>query len=414
MDKKEKKNILIVGSSAAAYAVAKRFASYDNVEKVYAASGNAAMKEFAEVVDIRENNVNELLEFALENSVDLTVAVSTKAIKADIANVFQQNSQQIFAPAAKSAQFALSRSFSKKFLYKLHIPTPRFGIFEKSSIAMDYLTKSQMPVIISTDELSDASIMAVCSTMDCARRCVDDISMYNEEKFVVEEYVYGHNFTVYVITDGYNALPLAVCADYKFLEDGEGGLYTCGSGAFAPDYKVSQDVLSAVMNNLGTIFSYLENGGEPYMGILGVECVLKDNGDFVTTGFTPFLKDHDAQVVLNSLDENLYTLFEACAVGSFADDYEKISLKNTTSAAVVLFSRKDGNCISGLDLIDDTTEVSHFATAKNELFEYETNKGRTLVVTQQAATLSSARKLLYENTDVIRFEGKKYRSDICR
>lgn len=414
MDKKEKKNVLIVGSGAAAYAVAKRFASYEDVQNVFVASGNAAMKEFAQVLDIREDNVNELLEFVLENSVDLTIAVSPKAIKADIANIFQQNSQQIFAPSAKSAEFALSRSYCKKFLYKQHIPTPRFGIFEKSSIAMDYIEKAQMPVIISSDEVSDLSVMAVSSSIDCARRCIDDMSMYREEKIIIEEYTDGHNFTVYAISDGYNVLPLTVCADYKFLEDGEGGLYTCGSGAFAPNYKVSDDIVGCVMNNISKILSYLQGAGNPYLGILGAECVLFNDGNFMTTGFTTFLKEHDAQVVLNSLDENLYTLFESCAVGAFADDYERIALKDSSSAAVVLFSRKDGNLIKGLDLIDDMTEISHFSTQKNELFEYRTNKGRTLVVTQQAATLTSARKLLYDNVSVIDFEGKKFRSDICK
>lgn len=410
---KKKKKVLIVGSGAAAYAVCKQFVSYENVEKVYAASGNQAMKEFADVLDIREDNVNELLEFVLENAVDLTVVVSDKAVKADIANIFQANSQNIFAPTAQSAEFTISRSFAKKFLYKQHIPTPRFGIFEKPSIALDYLKKVQMPVIISSDEISDACVMSACSTVDFARTCVNDMTINSEDKIIVEEYVNGHSFTVYVITDGYHVLPLAVCADYKFLEDGEGGLFTCGSGAFVPDYKVSPDVLKIIMNNVKNILSMLENKGMPYLGILGIECVLTPDGRFVTTGFSNFLKGHDAQAVLNSVDDNLYTLFEACAVGSFADDYETISSSGMSSVAAVLFSRCDGNIITGLDLVDDSTSVSHFATRKNEYMEYETNKGRTLVVTQKSATLSSAKKMLYENIDVINFTGKKFRSDIC-
>ena len=413
MDKIKKKNVLIVGSGAAAYAVAYKFSLYDEVEKVFVACTNSAMKTFAEVVDIREDAVDELLIFALKNEIDLTVAISQKAIAADIVETFQANSQDIFAPSAKSAEFALSRANSKRFLYKNHVPTPRFGIFEKASIALDYVSKAQMPLIISSDTINDATILCACSTVETARRCIEDMALYNENKIIIEEFVQGHNFTVYVITDGYHVLPLAVTADYKFLEDGDGGLLTCGMGCFLPDYKVSTEIVECITENVRNILSVLEKKGSPYLGILGVECILSDNDKFVTTGFTTFLKDDAAQAVLNSLDENLFVLFKACAVGSFADDYEYIKIKHTASVSAVLYSRNDGNIISGLDILDDNTMVSHFSTLKNEYSECLTNKGRTLVVTQEAATLSSARKLLYENIDVVNFSGKKFRSDIC-
>lgn len=414
MDKEDNRKIIfIVGSGASAYALAKKFAGYDNIAKVYVTGTNNAMKDFAETVDIREDNVNELLEFVLENAVDMTIAISKNAIMSDIAGLFQSNAQPIFAPLAASAPLAVSRSYAKKLLYKHHIPTPKFGIFEKSSIAMDYLKKTAMPVLITPDKMSDNSVMSACSTVDFARACVDDFVINNEDKIIVEDFVRGHNFTVYTVTDGYKVLPLAVAADYKFLDSGDGGLYTCGSGAFVPDYKISNSVLSKIMSNIENILYSLEQKGVPYVGILGVECIITDNEKFVTTGFTPFLKDHDAQAVLNSIDENLYTLFEACTIGSFADDYDNIAGNNLASVSAVLYSRNDGNVISGLDMLDDNTEVSFFTGRRNDYFEYETNRGRTLVLTQKSATISSARKQLYENIDVVNFSGKKYRSDIA-
>ena len=37
----------------------------------------------------------------------------------------------VFGPTAKAAQISTSKSFGKKFMYKLRIPTAKFGIFEK-------------------------------------------------------------------------------------------------------------------------------------------------------------------------------------------------------------------------------------------------------------------------------------------
>ena len=411
---KMKKNILIIGHSAKEHALIEKLAAYDNVGKIYALPGNSAIKDFCECVDIREDKPQEILEFVLENEIDLTIASSKEAIKSDIADVFQVNSQLIFAPVAAASGFAISRAVAKKFMYKLHIPTPKFGIFEKQQLTMDYVKNAQYPILISSDEDSDTCVKSVAATPDLAKRCVDDLFLSDEKKVVIEDFQNGHEFTLYVITDGYQALPLSVVADYKFFENGNGGLYTSGIGAFTPDYKVNENLIHSIMNDVVfNILKSLEKRQTPYLGILGIECVLSRDDKYFVTGFTPFLKDYDAACVLNSVADNWLTLFEACAVGSFADDYFEIMHSNTASVSCVLSSREDGSEIKGLDLVDDCVSVNHFATKKNEYLEWLTNKGRTLVVTSTAATLTSAKEKLYENIDVIEFKNKKYRTDIC-
>lgn len=409
-----KKKVLIVGSSAKEYALAKKFVSYDNISEVFAAPGNSAMKDFCTCIDIREDKPDELLEFVLENAIDLTVASSEKAIKADIAAFFQANNQLIFAPTLQSANFAISKSFGKKFLYKLHIPTPRFGIFEKEQVAHDYLKTSNMPVVIRMDENLEGRDRLVCPTLPIAKTFVTDLFMKGEPKVLIEDYVYGHEFTFYVLTDGYSALPLTSVANYKFMEEGDGGLLTSGVGAYAPDYKISSEIENAVMKNvISNVLSSLQRRETPYLGILGVDCVLKEDGKFVSLEFRTFLSDHDCQAVLNLIDENLYTLFEACAIGSFADDYETIRIADYSSVSCVLYSKIEGSSIKGLDLVEDSSDVSHFNTKKNPYMEFETPKGKVLVVTKTAKTLTRARKILYEDIELIEFSGKKFRNDIC-
>ena len=155
----------------------------------------------------------------------------------------------------------------------------------------------------------------------------------------------------------------------------------------------------------------LEKKNITYLGILGVDCVLDDVGKIITLNYKPFLSDHDAQAVLNLIDENLLRLFEACAVGSFADDYDTINISDNASVSCVLSSRIKDKSIIGLDLVD--CDVVPFALKRNKYLEYETIEGKNLVVTKTAKTLSRARKELYEDIDVIEFEGKKYRTDIC-
>ena len=408
MDKNKK--VLIVGNSAKDYALVKKFKNYDCEGVVL--PGNTAISELVECVDIREENTQEILEYVLENAIDLTIVTSEKAIKSNIAELFQANSQLIFCPTAQSAQFALSRSAGKRFLYKQRIATPRFGIFDKLPLAIDYLKTAPMPQVIRADENSNSADRLVCSTFATSKTFVEDLFNKGEDKIVLEDYVYGHEFTFYVVTDGYSALHLATVANYKFAEDGDGGILTSGVGAFTPDYKVSSIVENSVMQNVVTrVLESLQRKETPYLGILGVDCVLNNDGSFVTLDFKPFLSDHDADAVLNLVDENLLTLFEACAVGSFADDYEKIDVSENSSVSCVISSRKKGEIIKGIELVE--SDITHFATTKNKYLEYETIEGKTLVLTKTAKTLSRARKHLYEDVELISFSGKKCRKDIC-
>lgn len=408
MDKKKK--VLIVGNSAKEYALVKKFKNYDC--DIFVLSGNSAISELAECVDIREENVQEILEYVLENAIDLTIVTSEVAIKNNIAELFQTNNQLIFCPTAQSAQFTLSRSAGKRFLYKLRVPTPRFGIFDKLPLAIDYLKNAPMPQVIRADENSNSADRLVCTTFAASKTFVEDLFNKDENKVVLEDYVYGHEFTIYVVTDGYSALHLATVANYKFAEDGDGGILTSGVGAYTPDYKISSDIENSVMQNVvERVLASLQRKETPYLGVLGIDCVLTSDGSFVTLDFKPFLSDHDAEAVLNLVDENLLTLFEACAVGSFADDYEKIDVSDNSSVSCVISSRKKGEIIKGLELVE--SDITHFATTKNKYFEYETVEGKTLVLTKTAKTLSRARKHLYEDVELISFSGKKCRNDIC-
>lgn len=404
------KKILIVGNSAKEYALARKLASYEC--EIFVIPGNASMMDIAKCVDIREDKVQEILEFVLENAIDLTVVSSELAIKNDIASVFQANEQLIFAPTAQSASFALSRSVGKRFLYKLRIPTPRFAIFDKLQLAVDYLKTANMPQVIRTDENLNTADRLVCSTFINAKTFVEDLFSKDEKKVVFEDYVYGHEFTFYAVTDGYSALPLMTVANYKFMENGNGGILTSGTGAFAPDYKVSRDIENSIMNDVVIkVLQALERKGTPYLGILGMDCVLMPDGQYVVLNFKPFLSDHDADAVLNLVDENLLNLFAACAVGSFADDYEKLNVSDNSSVSCVVSSRQEGKVINGLELVD--SDIAHFGVTQNKYLEYETIKGKNFVLTRTAKTLSRARKHLYEDIEVIKFDGKKYRNDIC-
>lgn len=413
MDEKIGKKVFIIGSSAVEYSLAKKFSELDEVSEVFVAPGNDAMKEFCTVVDIRENNIQELLEFALENAIDLTIAASEKAIENDIASIFQQHSQMIFAPGKESANICLSKAGGKKFMYKNRIPCPKFGIFDKASVAVDYAKKSNMPIVVKTDEHQGSKGILVCNSFSIARTFIEDLFDRGEKKVIIEDYILGHEFSFYVITDGYQALPLGCTATYKSELDCNGGLITEGMGAITPDYKISNQVEKKILQQIiCPALNTLAMQQTPYIGILGVDLLMKEGEQLYALEFNPFLRAPDAQGILALLNENIYQLFQACVIGSFADDYNQIDISDKSAASCVILSKKSNEIIEGLDDLDENTQVAHFNTRKNIYLEYETQVGRTLVLTRTARVLSKAVDDLYEEFSVINFNGIRYRKDI--
>lgn len=412
MDENILKKILIIGSSAVEYTLAKKLIESDNISEVYVAPGNSAMSEFCNVVDIRENSIQELLEFVLENAIDLTIASSEAAIKSDIATIFHKHNQMVFAPTQASAAICISKSAGKKFMYKNKILCPKFGIFDKPQLAIDYVKKSSIPIVVKTNEHQKKGVL-VCNSQQIAKDFIEELFETGEAKVVLEDYILGHEFSFYIITDGYHALPLGSVATYKYELEGNGGLTTARMGAYTPDYRISKQTEQKIMGNIiYPTLNHLAKQQTPYVGILGVDLIITDDDKLYAIEFNSFLQPPDGQGIIALLNENLYSLFEACTVGSFADDYEQLDISDSYAISCVIASRKKDQIIQGLDDLDDSTQIAHFHTRKNAYLEVETSVGRNIILTRTARVLSKAVDDLYDEVEMIKFDGIKYRKDI--
>ena len=403
---KEKIRILIVGGGAVASALARYIKKFDYVEKIYATSGKS---DFYETIDIREDDLTSLLMFALKNEISLTIPISEKTLGADIVSFFQSNGQNIFGPSKESCDFMLNKIQCKKFLYKIHAQTPKFAMYNKTSAIIDYLKNSNFPVIISTAQssvLQDEKM--VCPTLKSASDFIEKLFLKGETDVLIEDYTFGHNFTVYYLTDGYSAIPFNIVGNYKFLgKDGE--IYTEGAGCYCPDYKVNSTVMTRIDKIVSDILTNLDNSGHSYTGIIGVECVLTGENNFVVTEIKPFLRNHDARAILNLCQDDLIKIFTSCINGFFSDEYEKIKTNDYFSVSLCIYSDIENKEIEGLDDLEDVD----FIKIKEKDSIYYSQIGMNFSLTKTASTLSRAKKYLSEELEEINFDRMKYLKEIC-
>ena len=407
------KKILIIGNSAKEYALAKVLSKNN---EVFVAPGSDTIKDFATCIDIREDSISELLEFVLENGIDITIPLSINAINSDISEVFNNNAQTIFVPSQGASSLVFDKCAMKKILYKLRIPTPKFGIFEKQNMAVDYIKNLKQPFVIKTNEKSSAVILTNQKT---AKTIFDTLFTQRNQKVLIEDYIWGMPFSFYVITDGYKALPLGSSISYKYSLEGDGGQLTGGMGACVPNYKLSMDNEYFIMDNVVYPFlEYFESNNTPYMGVLGINGIITEDGKIQILEFSSFMQDFDADAILNILDADVLHLMESCIIGSFSDEIDFIKQKDLFATSLVLTCKNrenKENSISGIDTVDEDVLISYYSNVnKNRYLEYEANYGETLVLTAFARTVTSATDKVYQEIENINFKGLYYRKDICK
>ena len=406
-----KKNILIIGNNLGAESFAKIFYKDFNV---FITSGNKKLSDIATCVDIRSNNIVELLDFALENDISMVIPTSKDILESNIAKVFAENNIPILAPKAETAALLFNKTNSKKLMYKLKIPTPRFGIFEKLNLMLDYLKRSEYPVVIKTNEKSSATILPSYSV---AKSFLESFFNNTTQKVLIEDYVNGTPFAFYVLTDGYKALPLGSSLLYKHSLNGNGGQLTTGMGACVPNYKLSDKNIHFIMERvIYPVLEHLQIIGEPYLGILGVNGILSDD-NLSIIDFTPTMSDCDSTSILQSIDDNLYKLFESCILGTFSDDVDFIKTKDYFYATLSLHCNNkmnSDNIINGLEEIEEDTMLEFYPNInKNRYLEYIAENGAVVNLITQGRTVTSAVKKAYESAQNIDFKGLLYRTDIC-
>lgn len=111
-------NILIIGRGGREHAIAWKASQSKLADKVFAAPGNDGMSTVAELVAIEETNTRELVAFALENQVGLTIVGPEVPLLNGVVDAFQEAGLKVFGPTKAAALIEGSKKFAKELMQK--------------------------------------------------------------------------------------------------------------------------------------------------------------------------------------------------------------------------------------------------------------------------------------------------------
>jgi phosphoribosylamine--glycine ligase len=415
--------VLVVGGGGREHALVWKLKQSPKVDKIYCAPGNAGISEIAECVDIKADNIDELLDFVKYNWIDLTVVGPEVPLTEGIVDAFVKENRRIFGPDSSGARLEGSKMFSKDFMQKYGLPSAEYKIFTSYSQAEEYVRLKGAPIVIKADGLAAGKGVIVAETVNEALEALKLIMKDKAfgaagDRVVVEQCLKGEEASFMILTDGETVVPLVTSQDHKQIFDGDKGPNTGGMGAYSPAPIVTEDLSDEIMRSIiDPLMNGLKRENINYRGVIYVGVMVCDGKPYVLE-FNVRFGDPEAQPILARLDSDLFELLKATAEGKLKD--VRVSWKSDTSICVVLASEgypgpyTKGKVIEGLDAFknDDNVVVFHAGTDLNN-GEVVTSGGRVLGVTALGNSIKAAQDNVYEAVKKIRFEGMQYRKDIA-
>lgn len=275
-----------------------------------------------------------------------------------------------------------------------------------------------MPVVLKADGLAAGKGVVICHQTEEAITVFKDMlgGQFGQAGLtvVVEQFLSGIEYSVFVLTDGAHFRILPEAKDYKRIGEGDTGPNTGGMGAVSPvpfvDRALWQKTVQRIIRPTirGLSAEQIEYKGFLFFGLIRV------GNDPYVIEYNCRMGDPETEVVMPRLRNDLVSLLHHCHQGTLSKT--RIRIDPRTSATVMLVSGgypgaySNGYPIQGLDQIGDSL-IFHAGTKLGET-GWLTNGGRVLAVTHCGKDLPEALEGAYQTAASVHFEHAYYRKDI--
>jgi len=417
--------ILLLGSGGREHAFSWKLSQSPICSKLFIAPGNAGTSQYGENVTIGINDFPSIQKFVLENSIELVVVGPEDPLVNGIYDYFQANDVlktiPVIGPSKLGAQLEGSKAFAKQFMVRHGIPTAAYGEFTIDNLedGFDFIDEQTPPIVLKADGLAAGKGVLICAEHGEAKEKLREMIEQNKfgkasAKVVIEEFLKGIEFSVFVLTDGANYKILPEAKDYKRIGEGDTGLNTGGMGCISPVPFVDAALMKKVEDRviIPTIEGLKKDNivykGFIYIGFMAV------NGEPLVIEYNCRMGDPETEIVLPRIKNDLVELLVAVGNGNL--EQEKIEIDHRATATVIVASGgypedyEKGKEISGLS--NTAESIIFHAGTKQEGEKILTAGGRVLAVTSFGKDIHEAVAKSNAAIEKINFEGKYSRKDI--
>ncbi|MEG0068326.1 phosphoribosylamine--glycine ligase [Cetobacterium sp.] len=403
--------VLIVGKGGREHVLAWKAKQSKLVTEVFIAPGNIGMKDIGTLVEIREEKIFELANFAQKNSIDLTIVGPENVLALGIVDEFEKRGLKIFGPTKEAAKIESSKDFAKKLMKKYGVPTGSYQTFDNLLEAKKYLDTQTIPIVIKEDGLKAGKGVTVAFSKEEAIEALEIAFDIPNNKVVIEEYLDGFEFSIIALANGETVIPLEVAQDHKRAFDNDLGPNTGGMGVYSPVDKIDKNIVNETVEKiLKPMLAGMKKDGIPFKGFLFGGVMLTNTG-VKTIEFNARFGDPEAEGIL----PRLKTDFIQVILDVLQDKKTKLEWDKRYTVAVVMASKnypKSSTIGSTIEIPSNLESMIFHMGTKIENDELQTNGGRVLSVVSFGETLEDAKSKAYSDVNKIKCKEMFFRNDI--
>jgi phosphoribosylamine--glycine ligase len=415
--------VLLVGSGGREDAIAWKLAQSKELKKLYIAPGNPGTARWGENVDIKSDDIGELVKFAKETKIDLAIIGPEDPLAAGAVDAFESIGIKAFGPNQAAAQLEADKAFAKQIMRSSSVSTAEGRTFTRFSDAKAYIASRDEPVVVKAAGLAKGKGVIVCDDpsdgiLAAEKIMVNRIFGSAGDKIVVEDKLIGEEASILAFVDGRSIYVMESAQDHKPVGDGDTGPNTGGMGAYSPAPVVTDEMMSQIEREiLVPVVDCMNRNETPYRGVLYAGIMVTAGGPRVLE-FNVRFGDPETQPIMMRLKSDL---LEVCmAVCEQKLDSVTLQWDKRPALCVVMASGgypgdyEKGKEITGIDKAGELKDlvVFHAGTAMKD-GKLVTAGGRVLGVTAIGDAVAEAKARAYEGVGKISFEGAHYRHDIA-
>lgn len=405
--------VLVVGGGGREHAIVHALSKSKKVDEIYAAPGNAGIAKLAMCVNIKDTEVNKIVEFAKAEAIDLVVIGPEASLALGIVDELKKNNVKVFGPTKAAARIESSKNFAKDLMFKYGIPTAGYDVFEKYEDALNFVKKNSFPTVIKYDGLAAGKGVVIANNLNEADTALKDMLLddkFGHGKVVIEEYLEGPEFSFMSFVNGENVYPLEMAQDHKRAYDNDMGPNTGGMGAYSPLPFINEEDYKFALNEiLVKTAKALVSEGCPFTGVL-YGGLMKTKKGIKVIEFNARFGDPETEVVLPRLTSDIFDAFNDVVDGK----KPTLTWDSDATIGIVLASKgypgdyKKGFVIEGAD----SDDIYHMGTKIDEAGNLVTNGGRVLFAVAKGKTLEEANKKALKLVSEIKCDNLFHRTDI--
>lgn len=330
--------VLIIGRWGKTHALAKAMAQSKDVE-LYSFmdkknNGIADISSHYELGDITD--VSEVERLVKEHDIEFVLVVPEMTLNQGVTDRLNEMGIPCVGPSEFCTKLEGDKGFLRSLMRNNGIDaSPDYHIFNEKNEAIAFIKTCEYPVAVKPAGITEGDGVKVEGIqLKNKEEAVDYVreifkgAIGGLPSVIIEEKIEGEEYTLQVLCDGKNMVPLPAVRDYKLLNEGESGLNTPGMGSYScADHLLpflGRDDFDKSMEILGQILDVLKDKyDEEFQGFLSGQFMLtKDGiklieinvrpGDSEILNITPILETDFLEVCKAMAEQRLDTLEVSC------------------------------------------------------------------------------------------------------